>query len=421
MARFNERPGGYRLARDPRDPSLTRRDLCTGAAVGIASLLMQNSQADPHAATDLLAVRADMLYIVSGSPIKNGVVLMRAGKITSVGAGLQIPTGAKSLHAAVVMPAMVDPHSYLGCYYENSEPVDAVTPDFRIADGFDPTDPMIGRTVGAGVTTVAIMPGNGSVLGGQAAILRLGGAADIIARSAGQKISATEDAASPERNPTSRAGAIALLRAALLGAQSGQAVSSTTQTTTLAGYPTSLSERVEALRTLLQGRSRAYFHTPTADDVENVLHVIDSFQLKAALVHAADGYVMADRIAAHKLPVILGPLGLSDSDHTLSNAARLSAAGVRVAFCTDSPLSPPESLRLSAHIALHYGLSHASALRAITLAGAEVIGVSSLVGSIEVGKEGDLVILSGDPLDLSSRVEGVIMRGRIQDRTGENA
>jgi imidazolonepropionase-like amidohydrolase len=425
MARFKMRPIDNMISpaftARSRQWSPTRRELCVGAAAGIASLLTYDARADVHTAGDLVAVRADLLYTVSGPPIKNGIVLLNGGKIAAVGAGVEIPKGATSLHAAAVMPAMVDPHSYLGCYYENTEPVDAITPDFRIADGFDPTDPMIGRTVQAGITTVAIMPGNGSVLGGQAAILRLGGAADIIARTAGQKISAGADAANAERNPTSPAGAIALLRAALLGAQNGRAVSSTGQTYTLAGYPTSLSERVEALRALLEGRSRAYFHTPTADDIENVLSVIDSFRLKAALVHAGEGYVLADRVAVHKLPVILGPLGFGDSDHRLSNAARLSAAGIRVAFCTDSPLSPPESLRMSAHIAAHYGLGRASALRAITLSGAEIIGVSSQVGSIEVGKEGDILLLSGDPLDLSSRIEGVVMRGRLQQSAGDNA
>jgi len=421
MARPEQPPNGSAPLPNNRLCMPTRRELCAGAAVGIASLLTRNGVADTRKSDDLLAVHADMLYTVSGAPIKNGVVLMQAGKIAAVGSGLQIPSGVKTLRTAAAMPAMVDPHSYLGCFYEGAEPVDAITPDFRIADGFDPTDPMIARTVAAGVTTVAIMPGNTSVLGGQAAILRLGGAADIVSRTAGQKVSATEDAANPERNPTSRAGAIALLRAALLGARSGQAVSSTTQTTTLAGYPTSFSERVDALRSLLLGHIRAYFHAPGADDIENALSVIDAFNLRAVLVHAAEGYAIADRIAAHRLPVILGPLGLADADHTLSNAALLSAAGAKVAFCSNSPLSQPESLRLSAHIASHYGLGRASALRAITLTGAEMIGVSSQVGSIEVGKEADLLLLSGDPLDLSSSIDGVVMRGRLQKEANHNA
>src|SRR5579862_6045989 len=139
----------------------TRRELCASAAIGMAALLAhQNAHAAEAAGT--LAVKADLLYTASGVPIHNAVVLIKNGKIASVGSNLQIPNGVRTLHAAVAMPGMVDPHSYLGCYYEGSEPVDAVTPDFRIVDGFDPTDPMISATVQAGVTTAAIMPGNGS-------------------------------------------------------------------------------------------------------------------------------------------------------------------------------------------------------------------------------------------------------------------
>lgn len=398
----------------------SRREFFSCATLGAAALLSEGFAfgAPDKSSGSVLAVRAGLIYTSAGPPIKNGVVLIRNGKFAAVGANVPVPSGVRLLRAAVVMPGMVDPHSYLGCYFEGSDPIDAVTPDFRIADGFDSTDPAITHTVCAGITTAAIMPGNGSVLGGQAAILRLGAAADIIARSAGQKISATADAASAERNPTSRAGALSLLRAALTGAQNGQAVSSTPQTTSLAGYPTSLSERVLALRPLLQGRCRAYFHTPAADDIENVLQIIDQFRLRASLVHAAEGYVVASQIAARKLPVILGPLQMADTDHTLSNAARLASARVRVAFCTDSPLSSPDSLRLSAHIAIHYGLSRSAAMRALTLTGAEVIGVSDRVGSIELGKEGDLLLLSGDPFDLTSRVENVVMRGRLQQMVG---
>ena len=399
---------------------ITRRELCASAGIGMASLLSYRISAAAETPVTL-AIKAGLLHTVSGAPIRNAVVLIKNGRIAAVGSGLPVPAGIRTLHAAVAMPGIVDPHSYLGCYYEGAEPVDAVTPDFRIVDGFDPSDPMIAKTVQAGITTTAIMPGNGSVLGGQAAILRLGSAADVIARTAGQKISATADAANPERNPTSRAGALALLRAALAGARTGQAVSSTQQTTTLAGYPTSLSERVETLRPLVLGRTRAYFHTPTADDVENTLQIIDAYKLKASLIHAVEGYVAADQIAAHRLLVALGPLGFGDNDHALSNAARLSAAGVKVSFCSDSPLSDPASLRISAHIAVHYGLGRAAAIRSLTLTGAEIIGVSNIVGSVDVGKEADLVLLSGDPLDLTSRVEGVVMRGRLQAKAGENA
>ncbi len=394
--------------------TVTRREACLSTAATIAGLLAATAQNSVAEIGSTLAIKADILYTVSGAPIKNGMVLIRSGKIVSVGSGIQIPAGVRTIHTAVAMPGLVDSHSYLGCYYEGTEPVDAVTPDFRIIDGFDCTDPNISKTVKAGVTTVAIMPGNSNVLGGQAAILRLGSAADIISRSAGQKISATTDAASAERNPTSRAGALSLLKSAFVGAKSGVAVSGVTQTTTLAGYPTDFSERVASLLPLLAGHSKAYFHAPSADDVDNALSIVDTFKLRAALVHSTEGYLAAAQIASHRVPVLLGPLGFTDSDRVLANAAKLSQAGVRVAFCTDAPLSDPNSMRLSAYLAVQFGLSRSNAIRALTLTPAEVLGVSDRVGSIEVGKEADIVLLSADPLDLTARIEGVIMRGRLQ-------
>jgi len=403
----------------------TRRQFCAGGAVGLLGLLesVSSSASARSTAGGDIVIQAGVILTASGPVIKNGVVIIRNGKIVAVGSGLHIPAGIHTVKAAVVMPGLIDPHSYLGCFYETSEPVDAVTPDFRIVDAFDPNDKAIARARRCGVTTAAIMPGNSSVLGGQAAILSLGAATEIVDPAAGQKISASSDAASADRNPTSRAGAVALLSEALRAATQGRAVSSTTQTFTLAGYPTSLSERVAALRPLLQGRSRAFFHAPTGDDTEHALQFVEAYRLKGTLIHSAEASLLAARIARARVPVVLSPLAFSDTDRVLANAGRLAAAGCSVAFCTDGPLADPETLRLSAHIAVKYGLSRAAALRALTLSGAEALGIASRVGSIEPGKEADLVLLSGDPLDLTSRIEATIVAGHLvdRDRGGEDA
>jgi imidazolonepropionase-like amidohydrolase len=377
-------------------------------------------RAAAHAAPNL-AIVAETVLSVSGPPISNGVVLMSGGKITAVGAGLSIPSGAKVLRAKYAMPGLIDTHSYVGCYYESSEPVDSVTPDLRIADAFDPSDPLLKHAIRAGLTTVCIMPGNGNAIGGQAALLHLGFTPEIVRKTAGQKLSISTDATSPERNPTSRAGVVALVRAALEGAQKGRAVSSTVQTSSLAGFPTNLDLRVQALTPLLRREQIAFLHTPTADDIENALALIDTFHLKGCLVHADEGAEVSEPIRKRGIPVVLGPLGFGDTDRTLANAGKLAKAGVKIAFCTDAPLTDPASLRLSAHLAVHYGMASEAALHALTLHAAQILGIDSRVGSLEVGKAADIVLLDGDPLALTSQVEAVVSAGQIVSKADHYA
>lgn len=394
-----------------REPLLSRRAFCTLLGAGLATALAPDPAA-AHAAPSL-AIEAETVLPIAGPPIPNGVILTSGGKITAVGAGLSIPAGARRLRARYAMPGMIDAHSYLGCYYETSEPVDAVTPDLRIADAFDPTDPLLKHAIRAGVTTVCIMPSNSNAFGGEAALVHLGLSPEIVRKTAGQKLSISSEATNAERNPTSRAGLITLINAALDGARKGHAVSSTTQTSSLAGYPTSLDQRVQALAPLLKREETAFIHAPTADDIENGMTVIDRFHLKGCLLHADEGEEALDKIRRAGVPVVLGPLDFTDNDRTLANAARLARAGVKIAFCTDAPLSDPASLRISAYLSVHYGMPAADALRALTLSAAQILGIDSRVGTLAAGKDADIVLLDGPPLELTSRIETVVSAGQI--------
>ncbi|MCS6861291.1 MAG: amidohydrolase family protein [Abditibacteriales bacterium] len=369
---------------------------------------------DGHSAhAQTLAVRAETVLTVSKGTLKNGVVLVRDGKIAAVGANVKIPKGAKVIQAKVVMPGLIDAHSYLGCYNETDEPIDALTPELRVCDAFDPQHPMLQRARRAGITTACIAPGNANVIAGQVSIIKLGATPQILWGNAGVKFSISTDATNPQRNPTSRAGLVELVRTALNGAKDGKAVSSTAQTDLMLGFPTALDERCRALRAVLNGQRRVCVHAPTADDVENALALMDEFKLKGCLLHANEAAEVCDLLKERKIPVVLGPLHFSDSEKTLKNAGKLANAGVKVAFCTDAPFSDPASLRLSAHLAVKYGMTPDAALRALTLNAAEILGIAHRVGSIEVGKDADLLLLSGEPLNLTSRVEAVIIDGKV--------
>jgi len=389
---------------------LTRRNLLGLSAAGIVTLAAEGFA---NATASVIAIRADVLYPVSGPPVKNAVVIIRGGRIASVGAGLTVPAGAKVLHAAAVIPGLVDPHSYLGVYGQNSEPVDAITPDFQTVDAFTSEDRHVLAAAAAGITTAIVAPGNSGVLAGKAGLIHLGSATEIVSSYAAQKISISADAASADKNPTSRAGAAALFGKALTAAKSGLGVSSTTQSTPLIGVPTGLSQRAEALLPLLSRKVSGIFHAPGADDAEIAIELIAKFGLRGVLLHTADAYRMASTIAKAGVGIVLSPLSITDSDRTLGNAAKLSAAGVKVSFCSDAPLTAPDSLRRSACLAVQFGLPEAVALAAITQTAAQHAGAAGFAGTIAPGLPADMVLLNGDPLDYSTRIEGVLSRGKL--------
>jgi len=394
-----------------RPSELTRRSALRLAASGAAAAVASGARALGMPDMEF-AIRAGTLYTATGPPIRNGVVLTRGRQIVAVGQGLPIPAGFRVLSAAVAMPGLVDAHSYLGCYREIDEPLDALTPDLRARDAFDPADPCVARAAFAGVTTCCIMPGNGNAMAGIGTAFRLGAHPEVLRDYAAQKLSMS--AAGAQRNPTSRAGVIALIRAALDGARRRQAVSSVTQTDLLAGFPTRLGQRVAALAPILSGERPVFVHAPRADDVENALGLFDAYRLRGCLLHASEAFELRDEIARRRLPVVLGPLGFDDTDRTLANAGKLASAGIPVAFCSDAPLADPGSLRLSASLAADRGLSADEALRAITRNPADLLSLGRRVGSLAPGMDADILLLNGDPLALTSRALGTLCGGLLR-------
>ncbi len=371
-----------------------------------------------------IAIRADNVLTISGPPILNGVVLVKDGKITAVGPNLAIPAGAAVLRAHTVMPGLIDAHSYLGCYREVSEPADSLTPELRAADAFDPTDRAIRRALRAGVTTAGIMPPNTNVISGQAAVIRLGPTPTLLNDSAGLKMSIAPESVNPQRNPTSRAGIADLLHRSILSAVAGRPISGTTQTRLLAGgTPTSLSNRIAPLAALATGKIPAFIHAPGLADAELALQFMQQMPLGTSLtlLHAKDCLDLVPEMKnrGSRSAVVLGPLRFADNERVLSQAGRLARAGIPVAFCTDAPISDPGSLRMTAHLAVKYGMQRESALRALTANAGRILGISGRTGSISAGMDADLLLLDGDPLDLTSRVIAVIAGGKVAHQEGK--
>jgi imidazolonepropionase-like amidohydrolase len=175
---------------------------------------------------------------------------------------------------------------------------------------------------------------------------------------------------------------------------------------------------VEPLVKLLEGRMTAWIECYRSDDIMTALRIIDEFKLKAVLIGCTEGFKIAEEIAKRNVPVVVGPLGIGPKrveteEVTISNAAILAKAGVKVVVHAEDALGvgSQEELPLAAALAVRGGLSPELALRSITLTAAEVLGVADRVGSLEPGKDADLVIFDGDPLSYRTRVERVLING----------
>jgi imidazolonepropionase-like amidohydrolase len=353
----------------------------------ILALVLLLAQAEPK--TEVLVLKGARIVPVAGAEIDGGMILIAEGRIQKIGASIDVPAGAKVIEltrASWVLPGFVDAHSYLGSAFDVEEATESLTPEARAVEAFTSRHPDVRAALSSGVTTVALAPGNGNLVGGRVGVVKLNGQRyDKALRqvTAGFKASLGAEALRPDREPTSRKGAVSLLREQLRDAKA-------------------------ELRT-----QPLFVHVQSPGEIESALELQSAFGLKMTLVHARGAGEVAERIAASKRPVAFGPLTVSDRREILEAPAKLAKAGVPLAFVSDAPVTAEEHLRVTAAFAVKYGLERETALRALTTVPAEILGLSSEAGSLAEGKAADVVVWSGDPLSLTSDVELVIVDGRV--------
>jgi len=355
-----------------------------------------------------LVIRAGKIWTLTDGVITNGVIIVNNGKIQSVGKSVDVPEGAKILDMSDknVMPGMIDAHCHIGLSLdilgEMDETVAAIAADMQIIDAFNPQSDDVRKAVRSGVTTVLLSPGNKNPIAGQTAVVKLdaGKANDwILKRNAGVKFSLTDEALMPDREPTSRAGLMALITDELNQAKAHQTAR--------------FDPRREVLKRVVDADLPAYICAYSVDEIASAMTIVDEFGLNAVLVGAGQGNEIADMIAKRNLPVIYPSLLLFSKDKDLRRAGKLAGGGVKLAFGSAAPKTTLPDLRTSAILAAKYGLDTETALRSLTINAAEILGVADRVGSIRQGKDADLVILNGDPLQLTSSVEMVIINGNV--------
>ena len=371
--------------------------LCACLAVlGASTLLTARAQDAPESPRSY-ALRAEKILTVSGEPLEPGVIWIDDGKIREIGKEIDLPEGVevRDLGDRVILPGLVDGHSHLGGYLDLAETVTASTPAVRAADALDPFHPAIEAALADGITCHLLAPRGENTLAGICAVVKPTAGEDgarVLVEEVGLKVSFSARSLRRDRRPTSRAGAVALFREEAKKAWG--------------------ADGSKELRRALSGEWPVFIDASDRGEISSALRVMKEFDLSGTLVHATWGRDLSRSIEGSGAACIVGPLGPGNPREVLETPGALEAAGVKVAFGSDSPIGTRDSLRLTAALAVRHGMSPKGALRALTLTPAELAGVADRVGSLEKGKTADLLILDGDPLDLSTRVVEVILEGK---------
>lgn len=345
-------------------------------------------------ASETILLKGARVVTLAGSEIENGLVLIEAGKIRRIGAEVEAPAGAQRIElpkGSWLLPGFVDLHSHLGSAFDVEESTEAVTPQVKAVEAFTSQHRDVRAALGSGVTAVALSPGNGNLVGGRVGVVKLNGLRydkALLLDSVAMKVSLGSDALRRDREPTSSAGALRSLRQ-LLRSPSPE----------LGDLP-------------------LFVHADTSAEIQGVLDLAGSLKVPMVLLHAREARRVPAR-ALRGLTIAHGPLGPGDPREILETPAALSRAGARLAFVSDAPATAEDHLRVTAAFAVKYGLDRHEALRALTVVPAEALGLSKRLGTIEEGKDADLVVWSGDPLSLTSAVEIVIVNGSVTYRRQE--
>jgi imidazolonepropionase-like amidohydrolase len=378
---------------------------------------------------------------VEGEPIEGGILLLRDGKIAAVeGPGFAVPSGVTVVDATGkwVLPGFIDAHAHAGVHEEaegwagqdTNERTSPNTAHVRALDAINPADEGFRDAIAGGVLAVNVNPGSANPIGGQTAAIKCWGRTVdemVLREPAGLKSALGENPKRVygERNetPSTRLGTAAVIRGAFVAAQNYQAKLAASAAS--AASEDSSSERtvverdlkLEALSRVLRREIPWRQHCHRADDIATAMRMAREFGYDLVIDHGTEAYLLADQIAAAQIPVIIGPLFTSRSkvelrNRSLANPGRLAAAGVTIAITTDHPVVPIHFLIHQATLAVKEGLDPVTALRAVTINPARIIGVDARIGSLSVGKDADLVIWSGDPLDVMSRAERAFLDGR---------
>ena len=376
-----------------------------------------------------------VIHTMTGNAIENGWIRTEDGIIKEIGSDLENPQldeRVLDVQGAGVYPGFVDAHTHLGMWEDGltfegddgNEETDPITPQLRAIDAINPIDRCFSEALAAGVTTVITGPGSANPIGGQlAAIKTYGTCIDemLVKAPVAIKMALGENPKSvyhgKNQAPSTRMSTAALIREELFKAKRYMEDLQRAEEDEDFDAP-EFDMKSEALVPALKGEIEVHFHAHRNDDIDTAIRIAKEFHLNYVIVHGTEGHLMTRRLINEGTRVLAGPFLCDRSKPELKNLTPanpgiLANAGVPVAIITDHPVVPLQYLPTCAALAVREGMKYEDALKAITINPARICGIDDKVGSIEVGKDADLIVFDTNPLEMTSKPKFVIAGGKL--------
>lgn len=349
-------------------------------------------------------IKGAKIYTLGAKGIlTNATLLIEDGRIKKIIQGAEWPSvPVKDYSGKTVIPGLVDAHSYVSGYYRLLENTEVITSDLITGAVFDPYSPEVKLALESGITTVNFVPRNENLVGGISSVLKLStdfSSIPILKKQSFLKISFNGEVISSDRTPTSLMGAEKWLSMEMEAIKTG---------------PEQDRENIfqqKGLQNLFNGDLPPMIAASSLAEINTALEWLDKWGMKGVIVGGEEAHLLGHLLKEQNVPVLLSPILPSYPEKLAKNAAHLMKQGITVAFVSHMPEADPISLRLSALMLYHLGVSQEEALKTITFTPAQILGVADSVGSIEEGKDADFVVLEGEPLDLGSRIVAVYVNG----------
>ena len=387
-----------------------------------------------------VAVHGETVYTMAGPPIKDGIVIVKDGKITAIGsaADIKVPEGYRILEAKVVTPGLIDAHSVVGLggilnqsqdqdQLERSKPIQ---PALRAIDAYHPADGLIDWVRSFGVTTIHTGHAPGELISGQTFIVKTtGNTADEAALVEARTVAATLSSIAQKKDnksPGTRGKMMAMLREQFIKARDylkKQKAAEEKKEGEDAATPPARDLNLEALGKVLNGELVLMVTAHKAQDIASALRLAKEFEIDIWLDGGAEAYLLIDEIKAAGIPVIVHATmqrAVGDAENlSFETASKLADAGIPVALQSGYESYVPKTrvVLFEAAQAAANGLGMERALATITMDAARILGIDNRVGSLEVGKDGDLALYDGDPFQWTSHCVGVVIEGKVMSDT----
>lgn len=374
----------------------------------------------------MLLIKNGKVLTMVGEPIENGQVLVNAGKIVAVGKELSIPENCEVIDAngGVIMPGIIDAHCHIGMFEDGlrfegddgNEITDPATPQLRAIDAINPMDRSFVEAYENGITCVCTGPGSANVIGGQFSTIKTKGKRIdnmVVQQTASMKVAFGENPkrcySAKKQAPSTRMATASILREYLFKTKNYMENKEKNN---------NFDFKLESLIPVIKGELNVKAHAHRTDDIFTAIRIAKEFGLKMTIEHCTEGHLIADELAKEGISAIIGPsFGTRGKvelrEKTFETASVLHKAGVKIAIMTDHPVIPVHHLPMCAALAHKEGLDEETALKAITINPAEILGISDRVGSLEPNKDADIVVFDKHPFDLQARTTCVLIGGEV--------